>query len=159
MQDARIWFRQDEGPLSLSVLKSVLESKIGCQVEDAEWRLGDYVVPQLRITSPLTVLLQIEADPDYVPEEAVEFSNIFADQLSRDDQARLALCNARIAIGDSPPAVSLGEDGSINAWVGWTSFDPGEEVTNAVLRQLAIHLDGFLHDNVNGTIWSARRPA
>jgi hypothetical protein len=59
MQAARIWFQNPVPPITLSQIKEYLQG-MSIDVSDVEWRLCDYVVPQLHITNPADFLMQIE---------------------------------------------------------------------------------------------------
>ena len=63
MQSATIWFNKGLNPLSLTSLKVILWDDLCCTVEDTEWRLDSFVVPQLKVTAPAQFLLQIEDNP------------------------------------------------------------------------------------------------
>jgi hypothetical protein len=56
-----------------------------------------------------------------------------------------------------PPAIT-GSDGSMNVFAGWTTVDPSEPVSRAILRAITERVDGFLWDNVNGTLWYREKP-
>ena len=153
MLSAQIWFNQRLHPLSLSRLKALLADELGCTVEDAEWRLNEFVVPQLRITAPARFLLQIEDDP-HVAEGAKELSEEFGGTLPPGARTAWAECDARVAIGvESEIPVTVHTDSGVFGVVGPPTFDPGDPVVNPLLKSIASRLDGFLWDNVNGTVW------
>ncbi|WP_234843255.1 hypothetical protein [Sinorhizobium meliloti] len=73
--------------------------EMGAEVKETEWRLGDVVVPQLQVTSPVMFLVQLE-DEEWVIEEAEEFSHLAPLEV----RAKLSICDARLAFGvELPP--------------------------------------------------------
>ncbi|RVN53603.1 hypothetical protein CN104_32320, partial [Sinorhizobium meliloti] len=74
MQAAAIWFQMSATPLTLLQVNEYLQ-EMGAEVKETEWRLGDVVVPQLQVTSPVMFLVQLE-DEEWVIEEAEEFSHL-----------------------------------------------------------------------------------
>jgi hypothetical protein len=55
MESALIWFNKGLNPLSLASLKVILLDDLCCTVEDTEWRLDSFVVPQLKVIGSCTV--------------------------------------------------------------------------------------------------------
>ena len=153
MQSALIWFNKGKHPLSLPRLKTLLRDELGCSVEDTEWRLDAFVVPQLRVAAPARFLLQIE-DAPHVAEEAEEFAEDYGQILSPGARIAWASCDARVAVGDEcDTPVTVTTDSGIFAFVGRTTFDPSDPVVNPLLKSIASRVDGFLWDNVNATVW------
>ena len=151
MQSVRIWFSSDQGDVSIETLKSFLASQFGCAVVETEWRAGEYVVPQLSITSPVQFLLQIENE-EWVKEEAEEFAEMYQDSVAASKLSELRNADARIAIGNNdPPAEAVGDQ--LVAFAGWTHVDPSDARTATILQAVALHVNGVLEDNVNGRIW------
>lgn len=147
MQAARIWFQNTVPPITLSQIKEYLQG-MGIKVRDVERRLGDYVVPQLYITNPADLLMQIE-DEDWVIEEAEQFSQ-FAPASIRD---RLSICNARLCFGDARDD-SINTDHGTFVLAGWTSFDPGKPQAKKLLESLARLVNGLFEDNTTGDWWA-----
>jgi hypothetical protein len=46
----------------------------------------------------------------------------------------------------------------MNVFAGWTTVDPSEPVSRAILEAITERVDGFLGDNVNGTLWYRENP-
>jgi hypothetical protein len=158
MQSALIWFNKGLNPLSLASLKVILSDNLCCTVEDTEWRLDSFVVPQLKVTAPAQFLLQIEDNPRYVPAEAKETAEEFGRALPPIKRAALASCDARVRFGENEPPAATGSDGSVNVFAGWTTLDPSEPVFRSILRAITAQVDGFLWDNVHGTFWYREGP-
>lgn len=135
MQSARIWYDADRYPVTLAGLSETLTKDLGYSVQDWAWTLGSTVIPQLRVTGPVRLLMQIEDDP-WVEEEAEEFATLLSALLTPEGMGMMLAANARIAVGDAP-------DGPV---------DPAEPATHALLLALARHLAGVFEDNVNGGV-------
>jgi len=120
---------------------------MGIEVSDEEWRLGDYVVPQLHITNPADFLIQME-DQAWIIEEAEEISQI-APASIRD---RLSICNARLSFGDAHDNNTTTEHATF-VIAGWTRFDPGEPQAKILLESLARMVNGVFEDNTTGDWW------
>ena len=149
MQSARIWFRQTRSPVTLSAVEALLAS-LGATVEKTEWKLGTFVVPQLRVIQPAPFLIQLN-DGEYVVEEAEEFAEF--DNVPREIKAKLLASDTRLEVGDVSENSVISETG-VTVFEGWTSFDPSQPKTLHLLRQLTAEFRGILEDNVNGSWWS-----
>ena len=103
--------------------KELLHSKLQCAVEYAEWRLGEFVVPQLRVTSPACFLLQINDDAS-VCVEMSELTALDEHPVTPTQRAELLSSTALIEIGEPEP-VERSELGVL-VYAGFTHFDPGE---------------------------------
>ena len=112
MQSATIWFNKGLNPLSLTSLKVILWDDLCCTVEDTEWRLDSFVVPQLKVTAPAQFLLQIEDNPLYVPAEARETAEEFGRGLPPIKRAALATCDARVTFGEMTHPPQLDQIGA-----------------------------------------------
>lgn len=148
MQTARIWFRQPAPPLTLSHVKEWLRA-MGAVVHDTEWRLGDYVAPQLLIVSPIVFLAQLE-DEEWVIEEAEDFS----ERAPAAIRTKLSDCDARLSFGGTDDEKVISTDQGAFAVVGWTAFDPENQQARKLLEGLARRVDGLFEDNTSGTWWA-----
>ena len=149
MQSARIWFRQPDPGVTLGSVKKQLEAK-GAQVEETEWSLGSFSVPQLHVLQPIPFLIQLN-DDEYVVEEADEFSKF--ESVPVEIRPKLAACDARLEIGDISENAAI-TDQEIFVIAGWTNFDPSHPTARDFLIGLATSLDGVFEDNVNGFWWT-----
>jgi hypothetical protein len=126
-----------------------LEAK-GAQVEETEWKLGSFSVPQLHVLRPIPFLIQLN-DDEYVVEEADEFSEFEA--VPVEIRAKLAACDARLEVGDIRENAVIADQGLV-VFEGWTSFDPAHPTARDFLIGLATSFDGVFEDNVNGFWWA-----
>ena len=149
MQAARIWFRQSNPRVTLSRVRDDLHA-LGAEVEETEWRLGAYVVPQLLIVSPIACLAQLE-DDDWVIEEVEDFASRAPAEMC----SRLSQCDARLSFGGADDERAVTTDRGTFVQSGWTDFDPSEPTARALLQALARRIDGLLEDNTLGTWWTA----
>lgn len=148
MQAARIWFRQSVPPLTLSQVKEYLQA-MGAEVNETEWRLGDYVIPQLLIVSPIVFLAQLEAE-EWVVEEAEDFAQSSPSAM----RAKLSNCDARLSFGGTKDEKVTTTDQSTFVVAGWTEFDPANPQARILLEGLARRVDGLFEDNTSGLWWA-----
>ena len=148
MQAARIWFKQPFPPLTLFQVKEYLQA-MGAEVNETEWRLGGYVVPQLLIVSPIVFLAQLE-DEEWVVEEAEDFSQHAPSAM----RAKLSNCDARLSFGGTDDEKVTTTDQGTFVVAGWTEFDPANPQARKVLEELARRVDGLFEDNTSGTWWA-----
>jgi hypothetical protein len=155
MQTARIWYSPGSRTVSLDLLAKRLSGPLNCTVERAEWQMDDTIVPQLRITSPATFLIQLNND-DYVAEEAIEQAAYLRDQgFPPQITDKLRNCTRRLEIGEGD-VISSTDPATVFA--GWTPLDPAEPALNRILTGLTSGLDGVFEDNVNGKYALTKRP-
>ncbi|WBU62677.1 hypothetical protein PAE61_09830 [Paracoccus aerodenitrificans] len=121
----------------------------GAEVKGTEWRLGNYVVPQLHVTSPADFVMQLE-DEVWIIEEAEEFSQRAPAPISE----RLSICDARLSFGEANDENAITTDQGIVVATDWSTFDPEEPQARILLEALARMVDGLLEDNVSGTWWA-----
>ncbi len=118
-------------------------------VRHTEWRLQDFVVPQLHVASNQPFLVQLN-DDEYVTEDAAEMHQ---GDLPPKTLSKLGKCDVRFEIGDGNEAVvTTTED--VFSFEGWTSLDPGLPEIRSIFISIAQALDGIFQDNVNGFWWS-----
>ncbi|ASJ59267.1 hypothetical protein KEM44_22610 [Sinorhizobium meliloti] len=147
MQAAAIWFQMSATPLTLLQVNEYLQ-EMGAEVKETEWRLGDVVVPQLQVTSPVMFLVQLE-DEEWVIEEAEELSHLAPLEV----RAKLSICDARLAFGDADDESATTTDQGIFVLAGWTGFDPANPQVRILLEGLARIVDGIVNDKTSGTYW------
>lgn len=110
------------------------------------------MVPQILVeTSPVALTIQVEDDPEYVPDELAEVASDFRSRLSLGLYSRLQRCNARLDVL-SATAVQPGiTDEAIKVYAQ-TDLDPANQQVAAILHILANLLDGFILDCVEGRL-------
>lgn len=151
MQSAMIFYKQRTPPVGLWHAREVFE-RLGANVEDTEWRLGSFVVPQLSVTGKANFLIQ-NSDHESVIEESEWFADIAGDKLTAPLLAKLKESDARFETGDNPVAV-ISENVGIVSLAGQTSFDPCKLDARAMLQALAREVGGVFYDNVNEAWWA-----
>jgi hypothetical protein len=92
-------------------------------------------IPQVRVATAVPLTIQIEDDPEYVPEEMAGLAEEAEGVLSGDWIELLRRCTARLDVTEAEEDVQL---------------DPTQPDVEAVLIEIARFVDGLVHDNVNG---------
>jgi len=138
--------------VSLESLKQFIEDRFPHKVVHAKWQLESYVVPQLLIHTTPPFTIQIES-AEWVATEIGELPTHSDYNLPVSSTDKLLCCDARLGIMpvDDGHLVIEEPQGIWVAAVG-TSLDPAIPHIGEVLRQLTVHLAGFLHDCVNGGV-------
>lgn len=157
MQAARIWYAPGSRTVSLDFLYKRLTGLLGCTVAHTEWVLGETRIPQLHVTAPVSMLIQI-ANHDDVAAEAVEFASFIEKNSGPSSaSAKMRTCTRRLEIGAPDDAGTSSKDGTVV--IGPTALDPADPATHRILVGLTSGLDGVFEDNVNGRlIVTPRKP-
>ena len=155
MQESAI-YAGSELPWSLTDVRDHL-AHCGAQTELTEWRGYGLVIPQVRVVASVGFLVQVN-DGKHVVLEAKELAESYGAALEPDLRKRWARATRRLEIGRLDDViVSLPE--AITVFAGRTTFDPAEPEAQRLLREVARNVDGFLFNNVDGTVWHASHSA
>ncbi|WP_218967602.1 hypothetical protein [Puniceibacterium antarcticum] len=118
-------------------------------MNETEWRLGGYVVPQLLIVSPIVFLAQLE-DEEWVIEKAEDFSQRAPSAM----RTKLSICDARLSFGGTEDEKVTKTDQGTFVVAGWTEFDPAHPQARILFEGLARRVDGIFEDNTSGIWWA-----
>jgi hypothetical protein len=89
----------------------------------------------VRVATAVPLTIQIEDDPDYVPDELAGLAEEGEGVLSEDWLQLLRRSTARLDVTEADEEARL---------------DPTQPDVEAVLIEIARFVDGLVHDNVNG---------
>lgn len=121
-----------------------------CELYDLHY-LGS-VIPQLRIYASRNIALQLEDDPEYVPEEIQEMAKDARTEaiLSDDILRKMALCDSRIDLHTcaSTEVHEVYNQGFV--FYEPADIDPSEYDVLNILLLINKYVNGFLWDNING---------
>jgi hypothetical protein len=152
---AQVVFRNAHGESCLEWLSTELQ-RAGVTCAPSEWRGYGAVVPQLLVpTSPVSLTIQVESDPAYVPEEIGELADDAKPLLSSDLDASLRSCDTRLDIMSTTPPKVTETDRKISVFAQ-TDLDSARPEVERVLVVLSEITGGFVVDCVNGRL---RTPA
>jgi hypothetical protein len=146
---AQVIFNNQHGDRCLMWLAAEL-SRSGIDFSPTEWRGYATVIPQLLVpANPASLTIQVEDDPEYVPEEIAELAGVAQPVLSEQLRRQLAACDTRLEImSTTPPNVS--KTNHQVAVVAQTDLDPEMPEVQRVLLALSSITNGFVVDCVNG---------
>ena len=152
---AQVVFRNGHGENCLEWLSTELQLA-GVTCSPTEWRGYGAVVPQLLVpTSPVSLTIQVDSDPAYVPEEIAELADDAKPLLSSDLDASLRSCDTRLDIMSTTPTKVTETDREMSVFAQ-TDLDPARPEVERVLLALSEITGGFVVDCVNGRL---RAPA
>src|SRR4030095_7423805 len=144
---AHVWLRNGHGDRLLDWLRTSLTTA-GFSVEPTEWRGFATVIPQLLVhIKPVELTIQINDDPEYVPDELAELVDQLKSIAPPSDVSPLRACNARIELHSTTPPTRIDDVQSI---VAHTNLDPTFPEVETLLDTLARLTGGLTVDCVNG---------
>ncbi|MDD0967803.1 MULTISPECIES: hypothetical protein [Pseudomonas] len=151
---AQICYNSKPIKATLQDIAAHLRQTTSWHISTTEWKGYGIVVPQLLVHTPVPFLIQIEDDPEYVPEEIREI--IEWEKLDPDSRiARiLARCDARLAVLSTTPDLVIDDGHSISASILGTEVDPHDADISSVLKILCRKVEGVIYDCVNGGVIS-----
>src|SRR3954453_12584791 len=132
---ACIPYDPEEQDFTLADLREHLAANLPFECTLTEWQGFSETIPQVRVATAVPLIIQIEDDPEYVPEELASLAEEAEGVLSSDWVQLLHRCRARLDVMEAEEDVQL---------------DPTQPDVEAVLIEIARFVDGLVHDNVNG---------
>ena len=132
---ATIPYDPEEHDFTLADLREHLAASLPYECTMTEWEGFTMTIPQVRVATAVPLTIQIEDDPDYVPEELAGMAEEAEGVLSGDWVQLLRRCAARLDVMEAEEDVQL---------------DPAQPDVEAVLIEIARFVDSLVHDNVNG---------
>lgn len=132
---ATIPYDPEELDFTLEDLRDHLTASLPYECSLTEWQGFTMTVPQVRVATAVPLTIQIEDDPEYVPEEMAGLAEEAEGVLSGDWVELLRRCTARLDVMEAE------ED---------TRLDPTHPDVEAVLVEIARFVDSLVRDNVNG---------
>lgn len=149
MASAYIIFDNSQRAVRLEDLLNFLREECGLAASLAEWRFFDQVVPQVHVETRPPIALQINEDPDDVPQEISELLDFAGDSLDERSRAAARSCGSRVEIlACQPTQVTQFPQGGM--LLRTPEADVSAPEVQSVLRQLSKFLGGWCFDNVNG---------
>jgi len=146
---AHVIFDVSNRPTDLAGILGHLQMSLPFRCRLTEWRGYTMVIPQIRVDTRMPLTIQIDDDPEYVPEEIQELATDAESILSSGDIEKLRRCQTRLDIMSvNPPRVEE-TDQTISVYTE-TDLDPADNDVRSVLLTLADFLEGYVFDCVNG---------
>ena len=149
ISSAHICYESTEVHVELGSISEQVENNTNWKTVFTEWSGFGVVVPQLMVLTPTPFIIQIEKDPEWVPEENREFAEWAG--LSEDNELyrKLSRCDARLAIQSITPdqVTTTGQEMFVFAF--GDTVDPKSIEVSEVLKIIGKKISGVLHDCVN----------
>ena len=132
---ACIPYDPEEQGFTLEDLRDHLAANLPYECTLTRWEGFSETIPQVRVATAVPLIVQIEDDPEYVPEELAGLAEEAEGVLSGDWVQTIRRCTARLDVTEADEE---------------TRLDPTQPDVEAVLIEIARFVDGLVHDNVNG---------
>jgi hypothetical protein len=132
---AVIPYDPDDHDFTLEDLQEHLAANLPVECTLTEWKGFDGTVPQVRVATAVPLTIQIEDDPDYVPDDLADLADRAEGVLSEDWVEVIRNCTARLDVQEAEDAAPR--------------LDPSEPDVEAVLIEIARFVDSLAYDNVN----------
>jgi hypothetical protein len=146
---ALIPFEQPKTPFTIDSLLTELQKRLPYKCSRTQWVGLTTTIPQIRIDAPTPIFLQIDDDPETVPDESKELASDAKKTFGPDIAAKIAGCRVRLEVmGPDIGEVSV-KDKSINVTAA-TQLDPSVAPAKDVLKIVADTVHGFVYDAVHG---------
>jgi len=146
---AHVIFDGSTDTTDLAEILSHLQKQLPFSCRMTEWQGYTMVIPQIRVETHVPLTIQIDDDPEYVPEEIQELAAAAVGILSIEDVEKLRRCRVRLDIMSASPARIEETDESISLYAE-TDLDPADDDVHSVLFALSNFLRGYVFDCVNG---------
>jgi hypothetical protein len=146
---ATIPFDPEEQDFTLQDLRDHLAAHLVVECTLVEWQGFTRSVPQVRVATPVPLTIQIEDDPDYVPDDLADLAERAQGVLSADWVEALRRCAAKLEVMEDDLALPEPDEDGTLALTPETRLDPSEPEIEAVLIEIARFVDSLAYDNVN----------
>ncbi len=147
---ATIPYDPEERDFTLEDLREHLAAHLPYECALTEWQGFDARIPQVRVATAVPLTIQIDDDPEYVPEDLSTLADEAAGVLSNEWVDLLRRCTARLDVMEADvPAPEADENGVVQLYAQ-TRLDPTQPDVEAVLVEIARFVDSLVHDDVNG---------
>jgi hypothetical protein len=150
---ATIPYDPEAQELTLEDLRDHLAATLDVECTLTEWQGFDLTIPQVRVATEVPLTIQIEDDPDYVPDDLADLVDRAEGFLSAEWVEALRRCGAKLDIMEADteadvPMPEPDDEGTIEL-AATTRLDPSQPDVEAVLIEIARFVDSLAYDNVN----------
>ena len=147
---ATIPYDPEAQELTLADLRDHLAATLDVECTLTEWQGFDLTIPQVRVATGVPLTIQIEDDPDYLPDDLANLLDHAEGVLSAEWIATLRSCTAMLDIMEADiPSLEPDDSGTIQLYAT-TRLDPAEPDVEKVIIEIARFVDSVAYDNVNG---------
>jgi hypothetical protein len=150
---ATIPYDPEAQELTLEDLRDHLAATLDVECTLTEWQGFDLTIPQVRVATEVPLTIQIEDDPDYVPDDLADLVDRAEGFLSAEWVEALRRCGAKLDVMEADteadvPMPEPDDEGTIEL-AATTRLDPSQPDVEAVLIEIARFVDSLAYDNVN----------
>src|ERR1700733_11902060 len=129
---ATIPYDPEAQELTLEDLRDHLAATLDLECTLTEWQGFDVTVPQVRVATEIPLTIQIEDDPDYVPDDLADLVDRAEGFLSEEWIEALRRCGAKLDVMEADiPVPEPDEEGTIEL-AATTRLDPSQPDVEAV---------------------------
>ena len=132
---AVIPYDPEEQDFTLGDLRAHLAASLSVECAMTEWQGFSEAIPQVRVGTAVPLTIQIEDDPELVPDELADLADRAAGVLSEDWVEAIRRCTARLDVQEAEE--------------GGSRLDPSQPDVEAVVIEIARFLDSLAYDAVN----------
>ena len=146
---ATIPYDPEEQDFTLEELQEHLAASLSVECTLTEWQGFATTIPQVRVETGVPLTIQIEDDPDYVPDDIADLVDRAQGLLSAEWMGALRRCAAKLEVMEADaPDPELNEDG-LAVLTAETRLDPSLPEIEAVVIEVARFVGSLAYDNVN----------
>jgi hypothetical protein len=146
---ATIPYDPEAQELTLEDLRDHLAATLDIECTLTEWQGFDVTVPQVRVATEIPLTIQIEDDPDYVPDDLADLVDRAEGFLSEEWVEALRRCGAKLDVMEADVPMPEPDDEGTVELAATTHLDPSQPDVEAVLIAIARFVDSLAYDNVN----------
>jgi hypothetical protein len=136
---ATIPYDPEERDFTLQDLQEHLSANLSVECTLTEWRGFDTVIPQVRVATGVPLTIQVEDDPEYVPEDLADLADRAEGLLSEEWVNALRRCAAKLEVMEADEDDLLGSP----------RLDPSQPDVEAVVIEVARFVGSLAYDGVN----------
>jgi hypothetical protein len=146
---ATIPYDPEEQDFTLEELQEHLSASLSVECTLTEWQGFATTIPQVRVATGVPLTIQIEDDPDYVPDDIADLVDRAQGLLSPEWMGVLRRCAAKLEVMEADaPGPELTDDG-LAVLTAETRLDPSLPEIEAVVIEVARFVGSLAYDNVN----------
>ena len=146
---ATIPFDPEAQELTLEDLRDHLAATLDIECTLTEWQGFDVTIPQVRVATGVPLTIQIEDDPDYVPDDLADLVDRAEGFLTEEWVEALRRCGAKLDVMEADVPMPEPDDEGTIELAATTRLDPSQPDVEAVLIEIARFVDSLAYDNVN----------
>src|ERR1700710_208357 len=134
---ATIPFDPEERNFTLQELRDHLSAHLAVECTLVEWQGFSRTVPQVRVATAVPLTIQIEDDPEYVPDDLADLADRAQGLLSAEWVAALRRCAAKLEVMEADLALPEPDGEGALHLMAETRLDPSHPDVAAVLVEVA----------------------